>query len=230
MSTQTGGAGETIQSQPEIQVLPEEFSKDVSAPVVQDEAITPTDVKPIAGPQEAPSVIEPVATAVDSDELGDEQPSEIITLPEQQEAVIGDSGTPVWPPKTAEDLTVDQISNQEQASMSLQLKNSIDPMSIVDNDGGEENVLNSSAETTLGTLTTPDFDFNGPEIIIPVAKEDDQEPIWFSGQEKEAYELEKEMSNYSPDVVSYTGQTKARSIKEKQRSTEREYSCSNYIR
>jgi len=203
MSTQTGGAGETIQAQPEIQNLPEEFSKDVSAPT-QEPVVTPTDGRKIVGPSQTPQVIEPIVSPVDSEQYIAEEASLLTQTPSEE-------GGPSLSTQGQDKPAVDKMASDELQMDVLPLIQDKDPMLVIDNDGSQENVLNPSYQTSLTTLTVPSFNFNDTPIAIPKEEEEGPgDPVFFNQDEKDAYELKREMSNFSPEVVSYVDQVEGK--------------------
>ena len=95
MNTQTGGTGETIQLQPEVQTTPEQFDVNINPPVDSE----PAPTQPITPEPQLP--IEPAAPII-----------------EEQQTIV--EGEPVQPPVTREDMTVVSLSDDADAQSAIQ--------------------------------------------------------------------------------------------------------------
>lgn len=190
MSTQTGGEGETIQSQPEIITSTEELTQGVVPGQGQNEP-TPE----ISMPQGA-GVSQP--TEGDQQIFDSEQPVPQEEMVEAPDLNVGGGNEPV-----KQTSPIDLVTSEEKPIEGLELKSATLPIYVVNNDGSEENVFAPSYETSIPLLTTPNLDLDGEDVPYMMEEEDDTVPDFKTYEDKLEYERQAEMSQFSSEVVEY---------------------------
>lgn len=102
MNTQTGGTGETIQLQPEVQTTPEQFDVKINPPVDSEPVSTETPAEVATVPTQEESKILPTQTPVI------EEPASIT------------EGEPIKPPVTREEMTEVSLSDDSDTRSAIQ--------------------------------------------------------------------------------------------------------------
>jgi len=102
MNTQTGGTGETIQLQPEVQTTPEQFDVKINPPVDSEPVSTETPAEVATVPTQEESKILPTQTPVI------EEPTSIT------------EGEPIKPPVTREEMTEVSLSDDSDTRSAIQ--------------------------------------------------------------------------------------------------------------
>jgi hypothetical protein len=95
MNTQTGGEGETIQLQPEVQTTPDQFDVKINPPVDSE----PISTQPITPEQQLP--IEPTTPVI-----------------EEQQTIV--EGEPIEPPVTREEVAEVSLSDDAETKSAIQ--------------------------------------------------------------------------------------------------------------
>ena len=101
MNTQTGGPGETIQLQPEVQTTPEQFDVKINPPVDSEPVSTETPAEVATVPTQEESIIEPTAPVIEEQQ----------TITEEE---------PIEPPVTREGMAEVSLSDDADTRSAIQ--------------------------------------------------------------------------------------------------------------
>lgn len=198
MNTQTGGTGETIQLQPEVQPTPDQFDVKINPPVDSEPIPEPT---PKSAPQvatvptEEESKIEPTLPTAEITQDNQpivESPKAIPTIPtvpeEPTEPVV-----PVVAEKGKEvQVTAPSMYPSAMSSIASDMETQRDLLGVV-----------PAYKQPIDILVQPEIDLinMGDPIIMDQEPIEIQEPLFNSMEEAEAYYKEKEYENISSDAV-----------------------------
>ena len=191
MNTQTGGRGETIQSAPETSVAPEQFAANIP-PVPQEDVSAEQEIVPPVTPAPTP-VPEQVA-----EEVPIENPNKDNILFQTEEPVIeepiisSEVGEPVIGPQTEWDFTFGKdLANIPSAT---------ELMDLSDDDDVKLGISNPYAPAVQMNLTPDSEYFMNPfsPVNMPSSMPSDEEdPVFFSENERIKYNLDKVESKLS---------------------------------
>lgn len=195
MDTQTGGEGETLQTQPIAQQTPEQFDVNITPPQTQEEPVSQAPVEQITEP---PTEGEPVVS----------------TVPTEEESNAAFAGGPVAPIKpvideplpveTEKKETPSVVSEKEKtvevpllpSSMSMMIDKMEEDRSKLD--------ISSPYIQNANLLQNPSLDLiNASEPIIENYDTDEIDPVFTNELEKEEFENQKELSGYDEKVQEY---------------------------
>jgi hypothetical protein len=188
MNTQTGGPGETIQLQPEVQTTPEQFDVKINPPVDSEPVSTQATPQVATAPTQEEAIIEPTAPVVETPQVAEPAPVVPITSEVPSEPVI-----PVVEEKGKEvKIETPMMYPSAMSTISSEMEKQRDILGVT-----------PAYKQNLDILVQPEIDLInlGDPIIVNQQPIEDEEPIFVSEEAKAAYEKQKEYEGISSNAV-----------------------------